>query len=73
MLMTAARVKKIGTRGALTMKIAAIATLMSMMYLRKGNILLPIHVSKYLYPYSPSARLHISASKDRMERRVQKT
>ena len=51
--------------GVRIMKIAAIAKLISIMYLSTGNILLPIQPSKYLYPSSSS---HLLKNKVRTEK-----
>lgn len=49
-LMIAVKIKKTETSGVLMRKIAAMARLISIMYLSNGNNLPPIHANIYLYP-----------------------
>lgn len=69
----AATKKNTATNGVLIIKIAAMARLMSIKYLRKGKILVPSHPKIYLYPSSSSHLFHTKVMKEIKERIVQNT
>ena len=69
--MIAAIKKRALTIGILIINIADIAKFKSMMYLSKGNSLLPIQPNKYLYPSASSVLLKINVRILKAENKVE--